>query len=240
MDVVAMTCSPDGDKDIIFSSSIDHVTYIGSHESGQFGNADQVMIIAPVQRINSFSHLYFFDEHHSSKYQDIRDVWESAICSINNDHEHIRTYIYNLSNKLKATKTNNSDDTRPYREFLSKIYFACKKYASSGNDNKVNIYSNMSLPSFVQLVRFAPELKSSNKNSVVYIDAESGCFGLIIKKRMGKKNNLVLNLLMKENKEVIYSLVKKNAGVVKISGRAYFNENIEDSSEINNILVWTR
>lgn len=220
------------------SSDVDStVKYTVESESSDFLVSNMILIdefsVAKYTPPVKFDNLFCETKSH-----DFNKVWNHAICSVHASHEDIKEYLYNLTSKIKSVDSDALNDVRPYREFVVKTYVAYRRYVASGNENKLNLYSSVSLHSLAQLLRFVPQFLSKNKDSSVYIDSESGCFGLVIQPKRAAKNKMVLNLLMKDNKEVIYSLVKKRAGIIKISGRAYFNENIDDSDEINNILVW--
>ena len=118
---------------------------------------------------------------------------------------------------------------RDLLDHAEEVYLEYSKEADSKNSNK---FSPPSFESFFHLLRYIPEYSGLEKS--VYIDEDSGSFGLILKVR--KKSKPILNLLMSNNGEVLFSLVKREHGLVKISGRAFFNGNLEDSKEINNLI----
>ena len=45
---------------------------------------------------------------------------------------------------------------------------------------------------------------------------------------------------MQDNKEIIFSYIKRRKKMIKISGRAYFNDEYEDSCEIKRLIRMIR
>ena len=145
-------------------------------------------------------------------------------------------YYYSLANNdgsISESYIENLSATHPeHKEFLSKILDAYGTYISDLDENKVNKFSEPEIVSFAQLLRFIPELPEENLS--VYLDEETGCFGVVIKPN--KKKKQILNLLMKENREVIFSFITNKNDIVKITGKAYFSDHLDDSDEIKRII----
>ena len=119
-----------------------------------------------------------------------------------------------------------------YTFFLNQVANTYEKYQLEKSEKKRNQFHDVSVDSFFQLIRFIPEFPK--KNIDTYIDERTGCFGIIIKSKT--KSRPLLNLLMQENKEIIFSYIKRRKKIIKISGRAYFNDEYEDSCEIKRLI----
>lgn len=115
-----------------------------------------------------------------------------------------------------------------YLIFIDKINDKIKKYNVDRRDDPGLHCEPPSYKSLYELMKFLPEMYS--RQFEVYVDGDSGSFGVSFSKR-----NVRFNVLMKENHEVLFSLVKKATGLVKISGRGFFSS-IEDSAEINKLI----
>ncbi|WP_162823470.1 hypothetical protein, partial [Klebsiella pneumoniae] len=89
-----------------------------------------------------------------------------------------------------------------------------------------------SLQAIVQLIRYAPEL-AAKKDAQIYFDKKSECFGLIYKQT--KKSKGTLNLIVTTNNEIIFSFVRKVSGVVKVTGRAYIGDSLDNSIAIKSL-----
>jgi len=119
-----------------------------------------------------------------------------------------------------------------YTFFLNQVANTYEKYQLEKSEKKRNQFHDVSVDSFFQLIRFIPEFPK--KNIDTYIDERTGCFGIIIKSKT--KSRPLLNLLMQENKEIIFSYIKRRKKIIKISGRAYFNDEYEDSCEMKRLI----
>ncbi len=159
-----------------------------------------------------------------------RALWNKALCAATGKVE-INDFISYISEYF----TNHRSQLDPsYEKIINKIHKTYELYLTERDENKLNKFHEPSVKSLYQLVRFIPEYPMQNIE--IYLDENSGAFGLnILSNRNGKP---ILNILMKENKEVLFSFIKKNNEFVKITGRAYFNNNLDDSFEINKILKW--
>ena len=133
---------------------------------------------------------------------------------------------------IELTKYIKNNAAARYYLFLKEIQKAYESYLAESAENDNNPFATPSLQSLIQLIRFIPEFPE--KNIAIYLDAETGFFGVIIQAEDDGKP--LLNLLMQDNKEVIFSYIKHRHKIIKISGRAYFNDHLEDSDEISKIL----
>ena len=160
-----------------------------------------------------------------------RSSWNTTLAEVADHNNHdIESLILNLSQSIESY--HDSRVQHKYDSFFSKTYDAYYRYISDSNENKINKFPQPSHSSLLQLVRFIPELPE--KSLDVYLDAITGCFGVTIQTKSREKP--ILTLLMRENKEVIFSFVKRKNKIIKISGRAYFNDHLDDSDEIKNII----
>lgn len=119
-------------------------------------------------------------------------------------------------------------DQKKYSELIEQIDSKIKKYNIERHDSPEFHSEAPSHKSLYELIKFLPQI---NKHKFeVYIDPDSGNFGVSFSRRSTR-----FNLSIKENQEILFSLVKKSTGIVKISGRAFFSS-IDDSFEINKII----
>lgn len=119
-------------------------------------------------------------------------------------------------------------DQNIYLALIEKINSKIKKYNIERNDSPDPHSEAPSHKSLYELIKFLPQINKHNFE--VYIDPDSGNFGVSFSKRSTR-----FNLSIKDNQEILFSLVKKSTGIVKISGRAFFSS-IDDSAEINKII----
>lgn len=155
-----------------------------------------------------------------------QSIWNDFLIRNTKDRAEINKLIENIYNSTK--ELNN----KRYSNFLEKVKKSFENYEVESKENIKNKFEEPSINSFFQLIRFLPEYPENNTN--VYLDEKTGFFGITIKPKL--KGKPILNLLMKDNKEIIFSFIKRKNGIVKITGRAYFNENLDDSDEIKKIL----
>jgi hypothetical protein len=169
-----------------------------------------------------------------SHYKEDRNVWNDSllkICTYCKDEtlslidskrfNSILDYISSLTLNVEIDNKVIEDARRAYIN-----------YHEDHISNKLNKFAEPSIDSLLQLVRFIPEVGRLEHS--VYIDEDTGAFGLTLKSN--KKSKPILNLLMKANKEITFSFIKKGKGMIKITGRAFFNHNLEDSHEIYNLI----
>jgi len=116
--------------------------------------------------------------------------------------------------------------------FVKSIQQAIDTYEEDNYEASKNEFSDCSVNSLKQFVRYIPNFNMLHHK--VYIDKDSGFFGIILKS--SKKSKPMLNLLLQDNGEVIFSFIERKKGIVKISGRAHFNNNLEDSARIKHLL----
>lgn len=163
-----------------------------------------------------------------------RKEWNNTLTSSIEKNESVSKLLLKLFESI-----NNYDDDylkKRYEKFLKKTEFVFNSYNSESENYENKKFKTPSRYSLMQLVRFIPEYPMNNLS--VYLEESTGFFGITIKQY--SKEMPVLNLLMKDNKEVVFSFIKRKNGIIKISGRSYFNENLEDSDEIGNILRMIR
>ncbi len=159
-------------------------------------------------------------------YEEERTIWNTSIVEIckNCEKNNLESVLEYISRYTEASEIN--------KYILQEAQNAYVRYKEDNDLNHYNKLPEPSTDSLYQLIRFIPEINRLHHS--VYIDEASGCFGVTLKS--SKRTKPILNLLMKENKEVIFSFIKKGKGMIKITGRAFFNHNLEDSNEINNLL----
>lgn len=169
-----------------------------------------------------------------SVYENERNNWNKSLLTICSYYEGKKDLINHNNNfhTLLDFMTELTIDQNAHNRVLEDAKNAFLTYYEDNKSNKFNKFPEPSLDSLMQLVRFIPEVSKLTHN--VYIDENSGAFGLTLKSN--KRSKPILNLLMKENKEVTFSFIKKGKGIIKITGRAFFNHNLEDSHEIYNLL----
>lgn len=180
------------------------------------------------ERQYSVTFLNDFEEDNNNS---LSDVWNNNfIMSDILSSTKIECALESLSSIVDATL--NSDWTDYHHDIINSIKLAHEQYLSDCKEAHLKTFPHTSAESLKQFARFIPEFKDFLYN--VYVDEVSGEFGLTLRSKPTSRT--VLNLLMQENKEVVFSYVTKGAGLVKISGRAYFNNNLEDSSYIRKLL----
>ncbi|WP_041736653.1 hypothetical protein [Colwellia psychrerythraea] len=170
----------------------------------------------------------------TSVYETERNSWNESllkICSYCEDKKELANQS-NHFNDLLDFMANLAIEKSVHNRVLEDARNAFLTYYEDNKTNQLNKFPEPSVDSLMQLVRFIPEISRLKHN--VYIDENTGAFGLTLKS--SKKSKPILNLLMKENKEVTFSFIKKGKGIIKITGRAFFNHNLEDSHEIYNLI----
>ena len=155
--------------------------------------------------------------------------WNMILREVYN-HKNIEDSIQLYINEIQKKDFQEIKDE--YTSFLNEISNKYKKYQLEKRTKKLNQFQEVSIDSFLQLIRFIPEFPK--KNIDIYVDERTGYFGVIIKPRI--KSKPLLNLLMQDNKEVIFSYIKRRKKIIKISGRAYFNDEYEDSCEMKRLI----
>lgn len=185
--------------------------------------------------LSDVMNFYYSDDLFLNKsYEDERSIWNSSLIEIssysqnNNSFSSLAQRFESALEFIQESAKNNNIDS----DIINDARNAYINYISDNENNRFNEFSTPSIDSLLQLVRFMPEMRKLQHS--VYIDEVSGSFGLTLKS--SKKSKPILNLLMKSNREVIFSFIKKGKGIVKITGRAYFNDNLEDSHEIYNLV----
>jgi len=160
-----------------------------------------------------------------------RKYWDQALLSESvTSHTSIESLITSLIGYISESE--GFQYSLKYDDFLEKTKEAYESYLSESAENNENKFPTPSRSSFFQLTRFVPEFPERDLD--VYLDADTGFFGVMIKPEIN--GSPLLNLLMQDNKEVIFSYIKRNNKIIKITGRAYFNDDLNDSAEITKIL----
>ena len=183
---------------------------------------------------DTFQTIYFGD---SSVIQDIeystreiQERWNSVLLERNIFIDEINTCDA-LTEKLKVafdymylSESNES--------LLKSIKQAISTYAEDSHEATKTYFSDCSVNSLKQFARYIPNFNSLYHK--VYIDKDSGFFGVVLKST--KKSKPILNLLLQDNGEIIFSFIERKKGMIKISGRAHFNNYLEDSEQIKHLL----
>lgn len=154
--------------------------------------------------------------------------WNMILRAVDNSQS-IENTIELFMDKIRYSEHEYLDE---YITFFHKISNRYKEYQEEAKEKKLNKFHEVSINSFFQLIRFIPEFPKQNLD--IYLDEKTGCFGVIIKSKI--KSKPLLNLLMQDNKEIIFSYIKRRKKIIKISGRAYFNDEYEDSCEMRRLI----
>lgn len=142
--------------------------------------------------------------------------------------------IDTVNHCYKSVKNFESeDDERRYSSYLDKIKSAYEEYLEEDSEEDFKLPSNRSL---AQLNRFFPEYLPSKIDAEFFLDSSNGCFGVTITPEKMTKDSRVLKMLMMDNNEIYYSIVKKRNQMISTTGRAYYGTDVEDSDEIKNII----
>lgn len=157
-----------------------------------------------------------------------RNYWNNTL-KFDKHADNINLLISELIERNYSPK--NSKRQLRYEGFLKKTREAYTNYLSESEENDNNKFPAPSVESFYQLARFIPEFPDQHID--VYLDSSSGFFGVMI--HTINNGTPLLNLLMQDNREVIFSYIKRKNKIIKISGRAYFNDDLDDSSEITKL-----
>ncbi len=152
-----------------------------------------------------------------------RDVWYNKLPRATKNNTEITKFITKLSKSI------NKDLNDKYINILKKTNDSYNSYIEESHNSD---FAQPSLESLYQLARFIPDYPEENLD--VFLDEKTGFFGVSIQSE--KQGKPILNIVMKDNMELIFSFIKRNDKIIKISGRAYFNDDLSASSEINKIL----
>ncbi|MEA2029855.1 MAG: hypothetical protein U9N49_12905 [Campylobacterota bacterium] len=154
--------------------------------------------------------------------------WNTILRAVDSSQD-IENTIQSFISKIKNSHYEYQDE---YSTFFDKISHTYREYQLEASEKKSNKFHEVSVNSFFQLIRFIPEFPKQNLD--IYLDERTGCFGVVIKSKL--KSKPLLNLLMQDNKEIIFSYIKRRKKIIKISGRAYFNDEYEDSCEMKRLI----
>ena len=161
---------------------------------------------------------------------DTQGLWNTQLINNNaliEETESVEDLLRKLRcamHSVQADKMNESIINDAEKAFLT--------YIEDTGNSPLNKFSICSINSLKQFARYIPSFGRVYHN--VYIDKDTGFFGVMLKRTKASKP--LLNLLLQENGEVTFSFVERKKGMVKISGRAYFNHNLEDSSQVKHLL----
>ncbi|WP_421340032.1 hypothetical protein [Aeromonas veronii] len=177
-----------------------------------------------------YFHTNIFDEYENEKYNE----WNSVITDYClKTHSDLPSSLNSLITKYSERQSININLEQ--LSLLKLAENAYQAYIFESDNNENNSFVEPSLESLLQFLRFLPSYANTNS---VYLDEKTGCFGLIM--QGSASNKPTLNLLLRENKEVIFSYVKRRNKLMKISGRAYFGDHLDDSSEISKLISWLK
>lgn len=161
---------------------------------------------------------------------EIHEKWNSLLLESNALSSDTITFEV-LSEKLHCT-INSMYSIESESLLIESIKNAIKVYNEDQSESLKNKFPEYSINSLKQFTRYIPDFNSLYYN--IYIDKESGFFGLILKS--SKKAKPMLNLLLQENGEITFSFIDRKRGIIKVSGRAYFNNYLEDSYQIKHLI----
>jgi len=159
-------------------------------------------------------------------------LWNMILRAVDNS-QNIENTIELFMSKIIDSNYEYLDE---YSTFFDKLSLVYREYKLEASKKKLNQFHEVSIDSFFQLIRFIPEFPKENLD--IYLDERTGCFGVVIKSK--HKSKPILNLLMQDNKEIIFSYIKRRKKIIKISGRAYFNDVYEDSCEMKKLIRMIR
>lgn len=131
----------------------------------------------------------------------------------------------------------NREGKYNYDSVLNKILASYLSYEKECVKTEQS-YAEASVQSLLQIFRYIPFIYDKN-NLDFYIDGETGFFGIL--RQLKHKNKGTLNILVKDNSELIYSYVKRKNGIMKFSGRGYTGRDLRNSDgilAILNIMDW--
>jgi len=159
-------------------------------------------------------------------------IEESSWNVILREADNYQNIEHSIESYIAEINKRNLKEIKEYTFFLEEVSNKYREYNLEKEKKKKNQFKEVSIDSFFQLIRFIPELPK--KNLDIYVDERTGYFGVIIKSNI--KARPLLNLLMQDNKEIIFSYIKKRKKIIKISGKAYFNDEYEDSCEMKRLI----
>lgn len=168
--------------------------------------------------INDTQFIKVFSQESLSESDLAWDCWEKTIRTV----DYSRCSVEQLLNYYESIVSSEADVV-----FFKKVRSAISIYYREHGEETLSI--EPSLQAIVHFIRFAPEI-STRKDSQVYFDKKSECFGLLYKQTSRKKGTL--NIIIKTNNEIVFSLVRKMTGVVKFTGRAYIGDSLGNSKAI--------
>jgi len=169
--------------------------------------------------------VFFVDSPEADTTNDWQ-AWNKTLASLSKNEGSITQLLSSFKNCKTPQKT-----LKKHGAFFAKADVAYNSFLKEKKECSKKVFPEPSAGSFLQLLRFLPEYPE--KNIEVFVDEKTGFFGLTI--RIQEKGNSILNLVMDENREIIFSFIKRNQKINKISGRAFFNDHLEDSPEIRKI-----
>lgn len=162
------------------------------------------------------------------------NYWREALSSpdiTSMDVPEIVDYFYHSIEKYK-----NQTVKDRYAPYLDKIRSTYNSYIAQSEELGGN-FKTPSTQSLVQLNRFFPDnLPSTGINLDIYLDIDTGCFGVSITSTFKPKDKRILKILMMDNDEMYYTIIKKRNQILKRTGRAYYGTDLDDSDEIKNII----
>jgi len=168
------------------------------------------------------------------------DIYQDYDYQSNNWHSFLRASMIHHESSIEnifaeieevLKKDKNYKINKNYSNFINKIKKEYTEYQTEAEEKKIKAFKPVGIDSLFQMLRFMPELTKKDLN--IYLDADTGCFGVVLQVNNSTKS--FLNLLMQNNGEVIFSLIERHNKIVKVSGRAYFNDDYRDSNKIKKL-----
>lgn len=166
--------------------------------------------------------LRYFSYDSSTQFNDRESRWLDYIERIKFDSG---TLIPNVNCFFEAIPNELLDEH--CSALLDKLKKRIALYLEEIDEDSEEVKRYPSQESLLQLFRYIYEIPT---DSDLYIDHDSGFFGVNIKEQKDR-----LAFTIKDNKEIVYSLVSIGSGVSKFSGRGFISKS-KDSWKIKRII----
>lgn len=166
--------------------------------------------------------LRYFGYDSSTQFNDRESRWLDYIERIRFDSG---TLIPNVNCFVEAIPNELLDEH--CSALLDKLKKRIALYLEEIDEDLEEVKRYPSQESLLQLFRYIYEIPT---DSDLYIDHDSGFFGVNIKEQKDR-----LAFTIKDNKEIVYSLVSVGSGVSKFSGRGFISKS-KDSWKIKKII----
>lgn len=153
----------------------------------------------------------------------ISDKWLRYLEGVNFHHEGLVEKLHVFSQSFPSEVRSLHSDT-----LMEKVSETLNHYLAEMHEENDGRRKYPSEASLFQFFRYVHEIPAT---ADVYIDSDSGFIGVSLRAVNGDR----LSLIVKDNKEIIYSLISKGEGVSKFSGRGFIGKN-KDSRKIRKII----